>query len=224
MKKTLICFCLCVLLTTPVFAASSRQDLQDRIDSAKVVLDQIMGAQDSTIPMNILQLGHLRCGGARDGQGSLRLRRPVRPGRGHLPHRPRLERAGLHPHGGRVVRLPDRRPVHRPGAGGGQRSRLAGSAEEQVQDRRRRLGGRRPGGPRRPGCDRLEDERRTAELLAQQGPVCRHRPGRHQREPESRGHRALLRRAAGLSQSCSRATWPCRRGRCRLCATWRTTS
>ncbi|MGA7343745.1 MAG: lipid-binding SYLF domain-containing protein [Terracidiphilus sp.] len=54
MKKTLICFSLCVLLATPVFAASSRQDLQDRIDSAKVVLDQIMGAQDRTIPLNIL--------------------------------------------------------------------------------------------------------------------------------------------------------------------------
>ncbi|HZP06871.1 MAG TPA: lipid-binding SYLF domain-containing protein [Terracidiphilus sp.] len=54
MKKTLIAFSLCVLLSSTAFAASSRQDLQDRIDSAKVVLDQIMSAQDNTIPMNIL--------------------------------------------------------------------------------------------------------------------------------------------------------------------------
>ena len=55
MKKTLTAFSLCFMLAPTVFAASSRQDLQDRIDSAKVVLDQIMGAQDRTIPMNILK-------------------------------------------------------------------------------------------------------------------------------------------------------------------------
>jgi SH3 domain-containing YSC84-like protein 1 len=55
MKRTLIALCLFGTLSSTAFAASSRQDLQDRIDSAKVVLDQIMGAQDRTIPMNILQ-------------------------------------------------------------------------------------------------------------------------------------------------------------------------
>lgn len=55
MKKTLIAFSLCVLLSSTAFAASSRQDLQDRIDSAKTVLDQIMSAEDNTIPMNILR-------------------------------------------------------------------------------------------------------------------------------------------------------------------------
>jgi lipid-binding SYLF domain-containing protein len=54
MKKTLIALCLCFGLTSSMYAASSRQDLQDRMDAAKVVLDQIMGAQDRTIPMNIL--------------------------------------------------------------------------------------------------------------------------------------------------------------------------
>ncbi|HUA93522.1 MAG TPA: lipid-binding SYLF domain-containing protein [Terracidiphilus sp.] len=54
MKKTLIALCFCWMLTSTVYAASSRQDLQDRIDSAKTVLDQIMGAQDNTIPLNIL--------------------------------------------------------------------------------------------------------------------------------------------------------------------------
>ena len=54
MKKTLTALSLCFLLTPAVFAASTRQDLQDRIDAAKVVLEQIMGAQDRTIPMNIL--------------------------------------------------------------------------------------------------------------------------------------------------------------------------
>jgi lipid-binding SYLF domain-containing protein len=55
MKKTIVYLCLSVMLTGTGFAASSRDDLQDRIDAAKLVLDQIMAAQDSSIPMNILQ-------------------------------------------------------------------------------------------------------------------------------------------------------------------------
>ena len=55
MTKNLTVFGLCLLLASPVFAASSRQDLQDRIDAAKTVLDQIMAAQDKTIPSNILR-------------------------------------------------------------------------------------------------------------------------------------------------------------------------
>jgi len=56
MKKTLACLCFGFLIaSTSAFAASSREDLQGRIDSAKVVLDQIMHAQDSTIPTDILR-------------------------------------------------------------------------------------------------------------------------------------------------------------------------
>ena len=55
MKKTIDSICLCFGLIPTAFAASTRQDLQDRIDAAKLVLDQIMGAQDRSIPMNILQ-------------------------------------------------------------------------------------------------------------------------------------------------------------------------
>lgn len=55
MKKTIASVCLCFLLTLSAAAASSREDLQARIDAAKLVLDQIMAAQDSTIPLNILQ-------------------------------------------------------------------------------------------------------------------------------------------------------------------------
>jgi SH3 domain-containing YSC84-like protein 1 len=54
MKKAIVSICLC-LLTTCANAASSKSDLQDRIDAAKAVLDQIMQAKDATIPMNILQ-------------------------------------------------------------------------------------------------------------------------------------------------------------------------
>lgn len=42
------------MLSTPVFAASTRDDLQARIDAAKTVLDQIMAAQDRTVPLDIL--------------------------------------------------------------------------------------------------------------------------------------------------------------------------
>jgi SH3 domain-containing YSC84-like protein 1 len=55
MKKALASVCLSLLLSATAFAASSREDLQDRVDSAKLVLDQIMGAKDRTIPSNILK-------------------------------------------------------------------------------------------------------------------------------------------------------------------------
>jgi lipid-binding SYLF domain-containing protein len=55
MKKTIGLFCVCLALTCTAAASSSREDLQARVDAAKTVLDQIMGANDSTIPLNILQ-------------------------------------------------------------------------------------------------------------------------------------------------------------------------
>lgn len=55
MKKAIVCVCLCFCLTCPAFAASSREDLQARVDEAKLVLDRVMAAKDATIPMNILQ-------------------------------------------------------------------------------------------------------------------------------------------------------------------------
>ena len=55
MKKALASICLSLLLTSTAVAASSKDELQNRIDSAKVVLDQIMAAKDHTIPNNILR-------------------------------------------------------------------------------------------------------------------------------------------------------------------------
>ncbi len=55
MKKAISSVCLTILLAGPAFGASSKQDLQDRIDSAKTVMDQIMAASDRNIPLNILQ-------------------------------------------------------------------------------------------------------------------------------------------------------------------------
>ena len=54
MKRTIASICLCLLLTCRAFAGSSREDLQARVDAAKVVVDQIMAASDRSIPMNIL--------------------------------------------------------------------------------------------------------------------------------------------------------------------------
>ncbi len=59
MKKALASVCLCLFLTCTAFAASSRDDLQARVDAAKTVLDQIMSAQDRTVPMNVLE--HATC-------------------------------------------------------------------------------------------------------------------------------------------------------------------
>ena len=73
------------------FAASTRQDLQDRIDAARIVLDQIMKPRTAPFPMHS-SLRHLRSRGARHEKRRLCLGWPVRTGRGDLPHRPRLER------------------------------------------------------------------------------------------------------------------------------------
>jgi lipid-binding SYLF domain-containing protein len=54
MKKWITSVCLCLTFTGSAFAAS-RGDLQDRVDAAKTVLDQVMSAGDRGIPMNILQ-------------------------------------------------------------------------------------------------------------------------------------------------------------------------
>jgi len=59
MKKTLALICLSFMLTSAAFAATTRENLQERIDAAKAVLDQIMAAKDKSIPMNILQ--HATC-------------------------------------------------------------------------------------------------------------------------------------------------------------------
>jgi len=54
MKKALASVCLSFLLTSTAFAAT-KDDLQSRMDSAKIVLDQIMAAKDKTIPIDILR-------------------------------------------------------------------------------------------------------------------------------------------------------------------------
>ena len=59
MKKTLALICLSFMLTSAAFAASTRENLQTRLDAAKAVLDEIMKAQDRSIPLDILQ--HATC-------------------------------------------------------------------------------------------------------------------------------------------------------------------
>ena len=54
MKKWIAFVFLCLTFTSSAFAAT-RGDLQDRVDSAKTVLDQVMSAGDHSIPMNILE-------------------------------------------------------------------------------------------------------------------------------------------------------------------------
>jgi SH3 domain-containing YSC84-like protein 1 len=65
MKKFIASLSFLLLLTPLSFAASSRGDLQERVDAAKTVLDEVMAAQDSTIPSNILQ--HATCVGVVPG-------------------------------------------------------------------------------------------------------------------------------------------------------------
>ncbi|MGB7548691.1 MAG: lipid-binding SYLF domain-containing protein, partial [Terracidiphilus sp.] len=55
MKKAIVSTCLCFVLSCTAFAASSREGLQERIDSAQSVVKEIMSAGDRSIPMNILE-------------------------------------------------------------------------------------------------------------------------------------------------------------------------
>jgi SH3 domain-containing YSC84-like protein 1 len=55
MKKLIVSVCLCFMTASNLFAASKKEDLQERIDAAKTVMDQIMKANDKSIPMNILE-------------------------------------------------------------------------------------------------------------------------------------------------------------------------
>ncbi|MBS1804636.1 MAG: lipid-binding SYLF domain-containing protein [Acidobacteria bacterium] len=55
MKRIIASLCLCLSTSMFANAASSKQDLQERIEAARNVLDQIMDAEDNTIPKNILE-------------------------------------------------------------------------------------------------------------------------------------------------------------------------
>lgn len=55
MKKIIASICCFLVCGGTAFAGSSRASLQARIDAAKTVMDEIMAAQDNSIPLNILQ-------------------------------------------------------------------------------------------------------------------------------------------------------------------------
>jgi lipid-binding SYLF domain-containing protein len=58
MKKfvsPILSLCLGLLIPGSAFAASSQEDLQHRVEAAKVVVDEIVNTPDNTIPLNILQ-------------------------------------------------------------------------------------------------------------------------------------------------------------------------
>ena len=65
MKRSIAAVCVFLVSAGMAFGASSRTDLQERIDEARTVLDQVMSAQDSTIPSNILE--HATCVGVVPG-------------------------------------------------------------------------------------------------------------------------------------------------------------
>jgi lipid-binding SYLF domain-containing protein len=55
MKKTLALICFCLMVSSVAFAGSRRANLQARVEAAKIVLDEVMAAKDSSIPMNIME-------------------------------------------------------------------------------------------------------------------------------------------------------------------------
>ena len=55
MKKIIASICLSFMLAGAAYAGSTRESLQARIDASKVVLDEILNANDKSIPLNILE-------------------------------------------------------------------------------------------------------------------------------------------------------------------------
>jgi lipid-binding SYLF domain-containing protein len=55
MKKTIASICLCLMFTSAAYGGSKREDLQARVDAAKLVLKEVMSADDRSIPLNILE-------------------------------------------------------------------------------------------------------------------------------------------------------------------------
>jgi lipid-binding SYLF domain-containing protein len=60
MTTSFLAVCLGLLIpgmtTMQASAASTRENLQDRVDAAKIVLDEIMNTPDNSIPLNILNM------------------------------------------------------------------------------------------------------------------------------------------------------------------------
>ena len=50
----ILAVCLGLIIPGSAMAASSHEDLQDRVNAAKVVIDEIVNTPDNTIPLNIL--------------------------------------------------------------------------------------------------------------------------------------------------------------------------
>jgi lipid-binding SYLF domain-containing protein len=65
MKKILALICLSCLLLPAAYAASTKENLQSRIDAAKAVVDEVMKAQDKSIPLDVLR--HATCVGVVPG-------------------------------------------------------------------------------------------------------------------------------------------------------------
>ena len=200
MKKIIASICLCFGFLPAAFAASSREDLQARVDAAKVVLDQIMGAQDRSIPMNILQ--QATCVGVVPGLMKGAFVFGGQYGQGVVTCR-----TG---HGWSA-------PVFIRMAGGSFGFQIGGQSTDlvlvAVNDRgfqdllknKFKIGGdaSAAAGPVGRSGQAATDWKMNAELLSysrNKGLVCGHRPGRHQREPEPGRHEHLFRQAAYISR------------------------
>ena len=98
-----------VLLLLPATAAWAQSGPRsadvERVQTATTILSQIMEAPDQGNPRQHHVRREVHCDRALDAEGQLYLRRQLRQGRGHLPHRHRLEHPSLLPHQRRQLRL-----------------------------------------------------------------------------------------------------------------------
>ena len=109
MKKFLTLLCVTGMALSAV-AATGKGTLDDRLESSRVIINEIMKTPDQGIPNAIMK--QATCVAVVPGlkKAAFVFGGRIRAGSRNLPHRPWMERAGFHSHGGRILRTPDRRP------------------------------------------------------------------------------------------------------------------
>ena len=91
---------------------ADKATLDGRLANARDVINEVMATPDKGIPQTILAGASCVVVIPSYKKGAFIVGRTVWPGRGYLPHPPRLERSGLRSARRWQLRLPDRRPVN----------------------------------------------------------------------------------------------------------------
>ena len=107
MKKVIVSICLSLLLPTMAFAGLHAGRFAGAHRCGQGGSGPDHECERPNRAEQHFEVGHMRGSGPEHDKGRVFRGRSVRAGSGYVPHRARLERAGVHPHGRRVLRIPD---------------------------------------------------------------------------------------------------------------------